>query len=531
MLDTPVFTSAAVAAPHRLASEAGRAVLAEGGNAIEAMVAMAATLAVVYPHLNGLGGDSFWLVHEPGGRLHGIEACGPAGSLATIERYRGKGYDILPVRGPEAALTVAGTVGGWQLALDLSRSLGGRMPLRELLMDAISHCREGYAVSDSELRNQPHELETLKAAPGFAASFWNDGAPPKPGARRKPEALGAALQQLADAGLADFYRGDVGREIAADLERIGAPVTRADLERYGARSVAPLTLKLAGLAVANLPPPTQGLASLIILGIAERLDEARLDSFEQHHGLIEATKRAFIIRDRYIADPTHLARPPADFLSDAALMREVAAIDIKRAAKLPLRDSDDGGGAVWMGTIDGKGLAVSYVQSNGWAYGSGCVLPTTGILWQSRGTSFSLDRDATNPLAPGRKPFHRLNPALASFDDGRVLPYGATGGDGQPQVQAQLLSRYRAGQSVATAVDAPRWLLGKGRDTGSIALEVENRFDPSLLERLDAAGHPVVESGRAYCERFGHAGMLVKHTRGHVEAVHDPRSDGDSRGI
>jgi len=531
MLDTPVFASAAVAAPHRLASEAGRAVLAEGGNAIEAMVAMAATLAVVYPHLNSIGGDGFWLVHEPGGRLQGIEACGPAGTLATIERYRGKGYDILPSRGPEAALTVAGVVDGWQLALELSRSLGGRMPLRELLLDAISHCREGTAVSDSELRSQPHALEELKTAPGFASGFWSDGAPPKSGARRKPEALGATLQQLADAGLDDFYRGDVGREIAADLERIGAPVIRTDLERYHARSVAPLTLKLPGFSLANLPPPTQGLASLLILGIVERLDDARLDSFEHHHGLIEATKRAFMIRDRYVADPAHLSRPPAEFLSDDALMREAAAIDGKRATKLPLRDGGDDGSAVWMGAIDGKGLAVSYVQSNGWAYGSGCVLPATGILWQGQGASFSLDRDATNPLAPARKPFHRLSPALASFADGRVAPYGATGGDGQPQVQAQLLTRYRAGQSLATAIDAPRWLLGKRRDTSSIELKVESRFDPSLLERLDAAGHPVTESGSAYCESFGHAGMLVKHAKGHVEAVHDPRSDGDSRGV
>lgn len=531
MLDTPVFASAAVAAPHRLASEAGRAILAEGGNAIEAMVAMAATIAVVYPHLNGIGGDGFWLVHEPGSRLHGIEACGPAGSLAIIERYRGKGYDILPSRGPEAALTVVGAVGGWQLALELSRSLGGRMPLRELLLDAVSHCREGYAVSDSELRSQPHALEDLKTAPGFVSSFWSDGAPPGPGTRRRPEALGATLQHLADAGLEDFYRGDIGREIAADLERIGAPIIRTDLERYHARSVVPLTLKLPGLNLANLPSPTQGLASLLILGIVEHLDEVRLDSFEHHHGLIEATKRAFAIRDRHIADPTHLARQPAEFLSDAALLREAAAIDAKRAAKLLRRDGDDDGSAIWMGAIDGKGLAVSYVQSNGWAYGSGCVLPATGILWQSQGASFSLDRDAVNPLAPGRKPFHRLNPALASFDDGRVLAYGATGGDGQPQIQAQLLTGYRAGQSLAAAIAAPRWLLGKTGDAGSTSLKVENRFDASLLERLDAAGHPVTESGRSSCESFGHAGMLVKHTGGRVEAMHDPRADGDSRGI
>lgn len=529
MPDTPVFASAAVAAPHYLASEAGRAILAEGGNAIEAMVAMAATIAVVYPHMNGIGGDGFWLVHEPGGRLHGIEACGPAGALATIERYRGKGYDAIPARGPEAALSVAGAIGGWQLARDLSRSLGGRLPLGELLADAIRHCREGYAVSDSELGNKPNELEALKAAPGFVSTFWIDGAPPKPGARRKPEALGAALQQLADAGLDDFYRGDVGREIAADLERIGAPVTRADLERYRAQSVAPLSLKLPGVTVSNLPPPTQGLASLMILGIAERLGPAKHDSFEQHHGLIEATKRAFAIRDRYVTDPAHLQRDPAAFLSETALAREAAAIDGKRAAKLPLRNGD--GDTIWMGAIDGSGLAVSYIQSIYWEYGSGCVLPATGIHWQNRGVSFSLDRNAANPLIPGRKPFHTLNPAFARFDDGRILPYGSMGGDGQPQFQAQILTRYRAGQDLAAAVDAPRWLFGKTWGAGSTSLKLESRFDPSLLERLDAAGHPVEESGLAYSEGFGHAGMLVKHAKGRVEAVHDPRSDGDARGI
>lgn len=490
---------------------------------------MAATIAVVYPHMNGIGGDGFWLVHEPGGRLHGIEACGPAGALATIERYRDKGYDAIPARGPEAALSVAGAVGGWQLALDLSRSLGGRMPLRELLADAISYCREGYAVSDSELRNKPNELEALTAAPGFVPAFWNDGAAPKPGARRRPEALGAALEHLGHAGLDDFYRGDVGREIAADLERIGAPVTRTDLVRYHARSVVPLTLKLPGLTVANLPPPTQGLASLMILGIFERLGASRLDSFEHHHGLIEATKRAFAIRDRYVTDPADLDHPPVDFLSETVLAKEAAAIDMKRAAKLPLRPGN--GDTIWMGAIDGSGLAVSYIQSIYWEYGSGCVLPATGIHWQNRGVSFSLDRNATNPLVPGRKPFHTLNPALARFDDGRILPYGSMGGDGQPQFQAQILTRYRAGQDLATAVDAPRWLFGKTWGAGSTSLKLESRFDPSLLERLDAAGHPIEESGLAYSEGFGHAGMLVKHAKGQVEAVHDPRSDGDARGI
>jgi gamma-glutamyltranspeptidase/glutathione hydrolase len=211
------------------------------------------------------------------------------------------------------------------------------------------------------------------------------------------------------------------------------------------------------------------------------------------------------------------------------LAKEAAAIDMKRAAKLPLRPGN--GDTIWMGAIDGSGLAVSYIQSIYWEYGSGCVLPATGIHWQNRGVSFSLDRNATNPLVPGRKPFHTLNPALARFDDGRILPYGSMGGDGQPQFQAQILTRYRAGQDLATAVDAPRWLFGKTWGAGSTSLKLESRFDPSLLERLDAAGHPIEESGLAYSEGFGHAGMLVKHAKGRVEAVHDPRSDGDARGI
>lgn len=529
MIDTPVFGAAAVAAPHIHASEAGRAVLAEGGNAIEAMIAMAATIAVVYPHMNAIGGDGFWLVREPGGRVHGIEACGAAGSLATIARYRDKGYDGIPPRGPDAAVTVAGAIGGWQQALSLSSSLGGRMPVRDLLADAIRHCTEGYAISDSELRTVPQALEAAKAAPGFSRFFWPEGKQPKAGDRRRPEALGATFSQLAAAGLEDFYRGDVGREIAADLEAMGAPVTRKDIEAFQARFVEPLSIRLGGMSVYNMPPPTQGLAALLILGIFEKLGVARAESFEHVHGLVEATKRAFAIRDRYVTDPAHLTADPASFLTDAVLAREAAAIDMRRAAPWPPKDGK--GDTIWMGAIDGSGLAVSYIQSIYWEYGSGCILPRTGINWQNRGVSFSLDPKAVNPLEPGRKPFHTLNPALARFDDGRVMSYGAMGGDGQPQFQAQILSRYRYGQNPATAVDAPRWLFGRTWGAGSVSLKAESRLDPTLLARLAATGHPIEEYSEGYSDQFGHAGMLVKHKAGHVEATHDPRSDGDARGF
>jgi gamma-glutamyltranspeptidase len=528
MIDTPVFGSAAAAAPHHLASEAGRAVLAEGGNAIEAMVAMAATIAVVYPHMNAIGGDGFWLVHEPGGKVHAIEACGPAGSLATIERYRDKGCDTIPSRGPDAAVTVAGAIGGWEAALALSKSLGGRMPLKDLLSDAIRHCDEGYEISPSELRTWPQQVEAVKEAIGFSTFFWPGGEQPKAGARRKPEALGATFRQLAEAGLSDFYRGDIGREIAADLDRIGAPVTRSNLEAFKARAVAPLSIRLPELTVYNFAPPTQGVASLLILGIFEKLGITRAEGFDHHHGLVEATKRAFAIRDKIVTDPAFATVDPASVLTDEVFAREAAAIDRKRAASWPFKTGD--GDTVWMGAIDGSGLAVSYIQSIYWEYGSGCILPRTGINWQNRGVSFSLDPKAANPLQPGRKPFHTLNPAFARFDDGRIMSYGAMGGDGQPQFQAQILSRYRFGQNPATAVDAPRWLFGRTWGAGSISLKLESRFDPMLLARLTGSGHPVEEYSEAYSDQFGHAGMLVKHPKGHVEATHDPRSDGDAKG-
>jgi oxamate amidohydrolase len=532
MIETPTFGHAAVAAPHHLASEAGRNVLVQGGNALEAMVAMAATIAVVYPHMNSMGGDGFWLMRTPKGRYYAIEACGPAGALATRKRYLDKGYDAIPVRGADAALTVAGAVAGWRMALDLAASLGARLPLPDLLSDALKSARNGYAVSASEARTKPKELAGLHDAPGFRATFLDDkGLIPAAGTLRCMPALAETLAQLAHAGLDDFYRGDVGREIAGDLSRIGAPITRDDLASFRATMREPLTLKLDDVTLANFPPPTQGLASLVLLGVFEQLQVKKSESFAHIHGLIEATKRAMMIRDRVITDPAFAKHDPTDWLTLAALEREASLISQSRAAPWPAASED--GDTIWMGAIDSDGLAVSYIQSIYWEYGSGCVLPGTGLLWQNRGLSFSLDTAGRNPLMPGRKPFHTLNPAMAAFNDGRVMSYGSMGGDGQPQFQAQIFTRAaRFGQGLASAIDAPRFLLGKTWGSTSTTLKLENRFDPSLLSALRKAGHEVEEIDLPYADSFGHAGMLIKHPRdGRVEASHDPRSDGSALGI
>jgi len=531
MRETPVFAKAAVAAPHALASEAGRAILAEGGNAIEAMVAMAATIAVVYPHMNAIGGDGFWLVAEPGAkRVRGVEACGPAGSHATIARYRSKGYEAVPPRGPDAALTVAGAVGGWEGALELGASYGGRMPLTDLLSNAIGHARDGYPVSGSEAREEAKEAEALRAAPGFLKAFHQDGKPWPAGERRRAPALAATLDRLARAGLSDFYRGDIGREIAADLERIDAPVTRDDLARFRAVQRAPLSLAAKGATIYNFPPPTQGLASCVLLGLFERLGVPADGDFPHIHGLVEATKHALAVRDRVVTDPSRTLDDPADYLTPAFLDREAGRISMQRAAPFPL--PPENGDTIWMGAIDSAGLSVSYIQSIYWEWGSGCVLPATGIHWQNRGVAFSLDPASRNPLEPGRKPFHTLNPAMAVMEDGRVVSYGAMGGDGQPQFQAQVFTRWRGGMGVSDALDAPRFLLGKTWGSANTSLKLESRFDDTLVRRLREAGHDVEVNAKPYADDFGHAGMLVRHPQdGRIEADHDPRSDGGAAGL
>jgi oxamate amidohydrolase len=522
---SPSKSHSGVASPHHLASITGRAILAEGGNAIEAMVAMAATIAVVYPHMNGMGGDGFWLIRDAKGTVRVIEACGYAGSLATITHYNEKGYESLPARGPDAALTVAGAVGGWIKALDIAKALGGRLPLSVLLSEALHYAREGYAISRSEAKGTPKEWEALKTAPHFAAHFLHDDIIPQQGTLRKAPALADMLDYLGKVGLYDFYRGDIGTSIAADLARLNSPVTREDLHIYEAQLRAPLTTRFQDIQLYNAPPPSQGLASLMILGQFAHLNVTKGESLMHHHSLIEATKRAFMVRDQVVTDFDHVAEDVSSYLTATALAREASLIDQGRAASSLAAVQE--GDTIWMGAIDAQGLAVSYIQSIYWEYGSGCVLPQTGLLWQNRGTSFSLNAKALNPLQPRRKPFHTLNPALAVFKDGRVLSYGTMGGDGQPQFQAQIFTRYACfGMGIREAVEAPRWLFGRTWGDASHNLKLEKRFDDTLIKELEKRGHQA-ELKPDYCETLGHAGMVVQHDKGEVEAVHDPRSDAE----
>jgi oxamate amidohydrolase len=517
-----------VCAPHVAAVEAGRDVLAEGGNAVEAMVAMAATIAAVYPHMNHLGGDGFWLIREPNSRVRAIMAAGAAGRKAQPELYRE--YESIPPRGSLAALTVPGAVDGWKLALDVARAYSAKLPLDVLLAPSVAHARNGYAVSSSQARLTREHIAELRDAPGFAGTFLVDGQAPATGASMKQPSFSEMLSHLAHAGLDDFYRGDIGREIAADLDQIGSPVAREDLESYNATLTAPLRTTVPVGHLYNTDAPTQGVCSLMILALFARLGVTEAEGFDHIHCLVEATKRAMRVRDRAVTDPNYLSHPLERYLEERFIGGEAMKIDRRKAAPWLPRSGDSD--TVWMGAADAKGFVVSYIQSLYWEFGSGCVLPRTGVLMQNRGASFSLQLGALNLLAPGRLPFHTLNPALAVLKDGRVMAYGAMGGDGQPQTQAALFTRHVLfGEPLLAAIDRPRWLLGRTWGAARTTLRLEPRFDDDLINALAAAGHEVDPLDEPYSDVMGHAGAAVLHPNRTCEAAHDPRADGGAAGM
>ena len=275
-------------------------------------------------------------------------APGPAGQDARPDLYRD--YDSIPPRGPLAALTVPGAVGGWMLALEAAKANGATLPLDVLLLPAIVQARNGYVVSRSQAQLTADKLSELSAAPGFADTFLVDGEPPAAGATMRQEAFAATLRHLALDGLDDFYRGDVGRELAADLDRIGSPVTREDLTRYEAYLAEPLQIELPSGTVYNTDAPTQGVASLMILALFARLGVTEAEGFDHLHCLVEATKRALRTRDRVLTDPNRLAHALERCLEPRFIAGEVMKIDRRKAARWPFASSE--GDTVWMGAAD-----------------------------------------------------------------------------------------------------------------------------------------------------------------------------------
>lgn len=512
-------------APHFLAAQAGRDVLADGGNAVEACVAIAATLAVVYPHMTAIGGDGFWVIREPDGSVHSIHGCGGAAASADLSLY--VGLDAVPTRGALAANTVAGTISGWAAALEADYCA---LPLDRLLRDAIAHAENGVPVTKGGAGIAAGKGDELRGQPGaYAATFEPEGRPLAEGDVLRLPALARTLRMLAANGLQDFYTGELAALIAADLAALGSPVSAADLAAHTATRPDPLHTQVGGATLYNATPPTQGFASLLILALFDRLKAAAPDGFDHVHGLVEATKQAFLLRDVHVGDPAYTDFDFQALLSNPAALDDLAArIDPAKALEWP--QPPQWGDTCWFAAADAEGRVVSCIQSTYFEFGSGLVLPQTGITWQNRGSSFRLAKSGWNALKPGRKPFHTLNPALAVFEDGRVMAYGTMGGEGQPQTQAALFTRYaRFGMDLQDAISAPRWLLGRTWGDVTTSLKLEDGFDEALYGLLAEAGHDVERVG-PLTATMGHAGAVVRLADGSFEGATDPRSDGEAAG-
>ncbi|XP_069358434.1 oxamate amidohydrolase proenzyme-like [Maniola hyperantus] len=518
-----------VVTPHHLATQSALSILKDGGTAMEAMVAAAATIAVVYPHMNGIGGDGFWLIVPPTGDFVAIEACGTAGSLANDQFF--KGYSKIPARGPKSAITVAGTVGGWEEALKyVSESGYPRQSISKLLADAIMYAEEGFPITCSQIEALKDVGFDENNSQEFRNVFLPNGTIPKEGQLFRQRNLAKTFKALSRNGLNSFYRGDLAKLIAKDMASLGMPITETDLANYSAIRRTPLRLAHSHGEVFNLPPPTQGLLSLSILGI---LDQLHIDGRHEGqfiHATVEATKQAFVLRNEHMTDPRYMKIDAQSMLSSQAIAKMARNISLNEVSSNGKGEGP--GDTIWMGIMDNKGFSVSFIQSLFQEFGSGVVLPETGILWHNRGISFNLERNHIRSLVPGKKPYHTLNPPAARLNDGRLMIYGTRGGDGQPQTQAAIFHRYVVqGMNLQKSISEPRWVYGPttGRNHSDV-LRLESRFSDETIEYLRKIGHKIIILP-PYSENVGHAGALVRYPDGMMEGAYDPRSNGNAAGF
>lgn len=521
MDDHDTFSAAALAAPHPLAAAAGRDVLVEGGTVFEAALAAAMVSAVVVPDRAGLGGDALWMIREPGprGRVRVLDARGTVAAAARLSFFRERERDTIPVHGPEAVLVVPGAVAGWIEVHALSAASGGRMPVARLLAPAIAAARGGWDLSVPGAEALARAAPALSAVPGFAAAFLDGGEPPPAGDRRRAASLAATLDHLADASLDDAYRGDVARELAADLDALACPLGRTDLRRAEARWREPHALDLGRHALA-VPPTRSGLRAAAALGLVDGLaaagfDMGGADGFARWHGLIEACRAA----DAIVADADAAGRDPADIVDPARLARFSLTLDRGRARPAaappaPLLAE----AAAWIGAVDRDGAAVSVVLTAGGPFGSGVVSGRTGILMGNRGAALAIDPDLGPVLRPGRRvPLASLPALLGNARDGRVAALGSVG-DHAPAVAAQLADRVMRGRPAGDASAAARFALGATPDGREGAVLVERDREPGPVAPLRSAGHQVVE---AEGSPVGLAGVALRDGAGRIAAAAD----------
>ena len=511
-----------VASAHYLASTAALDILKRGGTATDAAICAASVLGVVQPHMIGLGGDAFWLIYEAKTRtVHAINGSGPCGSAISLADYAGMAS--IPQRGPRAAITVPGAVDSWRLAHERF----GRLPMADLLATAVDLARRGMPISDDLAGWIAEDRDALAADPGAASLFLDDGCAPKAGARLRQAALAETLELIADAGPRAFYER-TGRSIADYLASRGGKLAHADFLDYRARFVAPITTEYRGYTAYQLPPPSQGIAGLLILNFLQGIDLARLqnNTGAYFHALIQATKWAFEKRDRHLADPNFVDVPLADLLDPARCDAERKGwLDgpVQMTATAPT-----GSDTTFIATADAEGNAVGTVQSLYFDFGACVADPISGIMMQNRGSAFSLDHNHQNALAPGKQSASTLMSGMLMKDGLAYAVYGSQGGEVQPQAQTAFITRLvDHGLDVQAALEAPRLLYGRSWGDDANKLWLEQTAPDVVFATLRGRGHPVEPVGWPHTRMGTAQAIRLKGPwSGFLEGGADPRGEG-----
>ncbi|MEV6849657.1 gamma-glutamyltransferase [Actinoplanes sp. NPDC051411] len=478
----------ALATPHVLATEAGADAFRQGGSAVDAALAAAAVLSVVYPHNVTIGGDLVALVRSPDGAIRCVNATGPAPARVDPDALRERYGTRLPVRGPHV-ITVPGAVAGWA---ELAR-LGARRPWAELLRPAIGCAREGVPVARSLDRAVVEYTADLAADPGCAAVFL----PPGP-TLRQPR-LAESLAAIAERGPAELYGGSVGATLADGLAALGCPLGLDDLAAYEPEVTDPISGEFAGLTVHTSPPNTQGFLLLSFLDTLSRLGSEPTPGF-----IARMFADGIALRDQTLADPR---TGPA------------------QASGRPYPTGD----TIGIAAADTDGTAVSLIQSVYHGFGAAVLEPETGILLQDRGTAFSLDPHAAAAIAPGRRPPHTLMPVLVTRDGGLHWVNATMGGQAQPQIHLQLLRNLLAGATPQEAVAAPRWTLGaREPDDAPDQVYADDDLEPGIVAGLRSDGFAVTRVPRLEFE-LGHANIVAIADDGTLSVGSDPRADGSGQ--
>jgi gamma-glutamyltranspeptidase/glutathione hydrolase len=513
----PLIAENVVSTSQPLAASAGLRMLAKGGNAADAALATAITLSVVEPCMNGIGGDAFALIWD-GEKMHGLNASGRSPQSWTREHF--SCYSEMPNRGWDS-ITVPGTVSAWRAVWERF----GSLPFEDLFQPAIAYATHGFFVSNTVQRQWAKQVEELKDQPGFLEAFTHNGSAPLPGERFICKGQALTLEKIAASKGDEFYKGTLAKQIADYARLTGGLMTEDDLANHQAEWIHPISIKYGDVELCEIGPNGQGIGALMALGILDNFDLKNIEISDPGlaaHLRIEAMKLAFADLHEYVADIEYMKSVSVnDLMETAYLANRAKQIDLLKVSEFR-PGNPYSGGTVYLTAADSRGMMVSFIQSNFKGFGSGVVVPNTGIALHNRGSGFSLRHGHPNEVMPNKRPFHTIIPAFLMKNGKPLMSFGVMGGSIQAQGHVQITGRIvDQGLNPQAASDAPRWRILDDNKT----ITVEWNMPQDVIDGLVARGHSVTKAARLDLE-FGSAQIAMKLENGAYCVASDHRKDG-----